>query len=166
MCFETGSYANGGIMRIAPIGLLYHDATPEDLKEAVKWAIVSSHVNAEAVDGGISNCLLVLLLLFFFCSLIAFLQAYVISRLLKMDGFSSSPAPVPTTQSGPFLPKPTPVEFVKHIKSLTTNYEICKRLDFVAKFLEETTGKDKKLISLEDVLYRIGMRLYCNYDAY
>lgn len=39
-------------MRIAPIGLLYHQASLEQLRKAVKGAIVSSHVHPEAIDGG------------------------------------------------------------------------------------------------------------------
>jgi ADP-ribosylglycohydrolase len=53
MCFPTGSFANGGIMRISPVGVAFQNASPEELKEAVKWAIISSHVNDEAIDGGI-----------------------------------------------------------------------------------------------------------------
>jgi hypothetical protein len=38
-------------IKIAPVGLAFRNATDEELHTAVKWAIVSSHVHPEAVDG-------------------------------------------------------------------------------------------------------------------
>ncbi|ELR19104.1 ADPribosylglycohydrolase superfamily protein [Acanthamoeba castellanii str. Neff] len=51
IAFPDGSYANGGAMRIAPVGLAFRNASPAELREAVRWAIVSSHVHAQAIDG-------------------------------------------------------------------------------------------------------------------
>jgi len=66
MCFENGSFANGGIMRIAPIGISFRNATVDELYEAVKMAIISSHVHPESIDA-------------------SFIQAYAISILLKKN---------------------------------------------------------------------------------
>lgn len=48
----TGEFAagNGGAMRIAPLGLFYHNDIPL-LKEAVRQAVVITHSNEEAVAG-------------------------------------------------------------------------------------------------------------------
>jgi ADP-ribosylglycohydrolase len=51
IAFPDGSYANGGAMRIAPVGLAFRNASPAELREAVRWAIISSHVHAQAIDG-------------------------------------------------------------------------------------------------------------------
>lgn len=51
IAFEKGSYANGGMMRICPIGLAFRNASDEDLYEATRLAIISSHVNPEAIEG-------------------------------------------------------------------------------------------------------------------
>jgi len=51
LCFKDGSFANGGAMRISPIGLAYRNATDEQLHSAVRMAIISSHVHPEAIDG-------------------------------------------------------------------------------------------------------------------
>jgi len=50
LCFPDGSFANGGLMRISPIGVAFRNATLDQLHEATKWAIISSHVHPEAVD--------------------------------------------------------------------------------------------------------------------
>jgi len=39
LSFPTGSFANGGVMRIAPIGIAYRNATVEEIHAAVKLAI-------------------------------------------------------------------------------------------------------------------------------
>jgi ADP-ribosylglycohydrolase len=49
--FKDGSFANGGVMRICPVGLAFRNATDEELYAAAKWAVISSHVHPEAVDG-------------------------------------------------------------------------------------------------------------------
>eukprot|EP01121_Diplochlamys_sp_Union-15-3_P013282 TRINITY_DN409_c0_g1_i4.p1 TRINITY_DN409_c0_g1~~TRINITY_DN409_c0_g1_i4.p1 ORF type:complete len:346 (-),score=65.15 TRINITY_DN409_c0_g1_i4:86-988(-) len=51
ICFPEGSFANGGAMRIGPVGLAFRNAKDEDLHEAVRLAIISSHVHPEAIDG-------------------------------------------------------------------------------------------------------------------
>jgi poly(ADP-ribose) glycohydrolase ARH3 len=58
MIFPDGSFANGGAMRISPIGLTFRNASDEVLYEACKLAIISSHVHPEAVDGAfiIAKC--------------------------------------------------------------------------------------------------------------
>eukprot|EP00008_Paramoeba_atlantica_P009987 CAMPEP_0201482948 /NCGR_PEP_ID=MMETSP0151_2-20130828/7196_1 /ASSEMBLY_ACC=CAM_ASM_000257 /TAXON_ID=200890 /ORGANISM="Paramoeba atlantica, Strain 621/1 / CCAP 1560/9" /LENGTH=180 /DNA_ID=CAMNT_0047865871 /DNA_START=37 /DNA_END=576 /DNA_ORIENTATION=+ len=48
--FKDGSFANGGAMRIAPIGLAFRNATPSQMLVAVQQAIISSHTHPEAVD--------------------------------------------------------------------------------------------------------------------
>eukprot|EP00727_Mastigamoeba_balamuthi_P000159 m51a1_g1014 hypothetical protein (321) ;mRNA; f:615444-617931 len=49
--FEDGSFANGGAMRIAPVGLAFRNAPDEAMHEAVRLAIVSSHVHPDGIDG-------------------------------------------------------------------------------------------------------------------
>ncbi|UJR15980.1 hypothetical protein I4U23_002899 [Adineta vaga] len=49
--FKDGSFANGGAMRIAPIALAFRHASNEQLYEAVRMAIISSHVHPEGIDG-------------------------------------------------------------------------------------------------------------------
>uniref|UniRef100_A0A6B2L731 ADP-ribosylhydrolase ARH3 n=1 Tax=Arcella intermedia TaxID=1963864 RepID=A0A6B2L731_9EUKA len=73
MCFSEGSFANGGMMRISPVGLAFRNATPDELYEAVRMAIVSSHIHPEAIDA-------------------AFLQAYGVSFLLTQSPDSLSPS--------------------------------------------------------------------------
>jgi poly(ADP-ribose) glycohydrolase ARH3 len=53
-------------MRISPVGVTFRNATEAELLEATTQAIVSSHVHPEAIDG-------------------AFVQAYAITLLLKLD---------------------------------------------------------------------------------
>ncbi|GIL77642.1 hypothetical protein Vretimale_6795 [Volvox reticuliferus] len=47
----TGSFGNGGAMRIAPLGLVYRHAPPKVLREAVAAALRCTHVHPVAVDG-------------------------------------------------------------------------------------------------------------------
>lgn len=49
--YPEGSYANGGVMRIAPVGLVYKDCTNEQLMAAVTDALLCTHVHPEAIDG-------------------------------------------------------------------------------------------------------------------
>ena len=49
--FSEGSFANGGAMRIAPVGLAYRHAADEALHGAVEDALVCTHVHPEAIDG-------------------------------------------------------------------------------------------------------------------
>jgi len=48
---EGGSYGNGGAMRIAPVGLVFRNATDSALSEAVRRALLPTHVHREAIDG-------------------------------------------------------------------------------------------------------------------
>lgn len=48
--FPGGSFANGGAMRISPLGLAYRDADPVALRDAVTKAILASHRHPEAID--------------------------------------------------------------------------------------------------------------------
>eukprot|EP01119_Soliformovum_irregulare_P022107 TRINITY_DN749_c0_g1_i7.p1 TRINITY_DN749_c0_g1~~TRINITY_DN749_c0_g1_i7.p1 ORF type:complete len:392 (-),score=96.82 TRINITY_DN749_c0_g1_i7:699-1874(-) len=66
MIFPNGSYANGGAMRISPIGLACRNATDDELYEMVRLAIISSHIHPDAIDG-------------------AFIQAKSIALLLKTN---------------------------------------------------------------------------------
>lgn len=59
MVFPDGSYANGGAMRIAPVGLAYRHAESEVLHRAVEDAIVCTHVHPEAIDGAFVQSLAV-----------------------------------------------------------------------------------------------------------
>ena len=48
--FPQGSYANGGAMRISPVGLAFRNANDTQLLHAARMAVISSHVHNEAVD--------------------------------------------------------------------------------------------------------------------
>ena len=72
MIFKDGSYANGGAMRIGPIGIVFRNATNLELRAAVTEAVKSTHVNLEAIDG-------------------AFLIAKAITLLLKYSPPSFNP---------------------------------------------------------------------------
>lgn len=48
--YPGGSFANGGAMRISPLSIAYHDASPEVLRDAVSKAILGSHRHPEAID--------------------------------------------------------------------------------------------------------------------
>lgn len=49
--FPNGSFANGGAMRIAPVGVVFRNADARTLREACRACCLSTHNNAEAVDG-------------------------------------------------------------------------------------------------------------------
>lgn len=49
--FPAGSFGNGGAMRIAPVGLVYRNASNGQLRRAVQDALLCTHVHPEAVDG-------------------------------------------------------------------------------------------------------------------
>jgi poly(ADP-ribose) glycohydrolase ARH3 len=51
--FPEGSFANGGAMRVAPVGLAYRHASDGVLYRAVEDAILCTHVHPEAVDGAL-----------------------------------------------------------------------------------------------------------------
>lgn len=51
IAFPDGSFANGGAMRIVPVALAFRNASDEQLYEAVRMAIISSHVHPEGIDG-------------------------------------------------------------------------------------------------------------------
>jgi len=65
VAFPSGSYANGGVMRISPVGIAFRNATFEELTKAATWAVISSHCHPESVDGTI-------------------IQAFAISTLMKL----------------------------------------------------------------------------------
>jgi poly(ADP-ribose) glycohydrolase ARH3 len=52
--FPGGSFANGGAMRIAPIGICFRSATQPAFCRAVEEAIRSSHAHPEAIDGAVA----------------------------------------------------------------------------------------------------------------
>jgi poly(ADP-ribose) glycohydrolase ARH3 len=56
-----GSYANGGAMRIAPIGLVYAN-DQQNMLQAVKNALLCTHVHPDAIDGAYIQALAVSLL--------------------------------------------------------------------------------------------------------
>ena len=51
MVYPEGSYANGGVMRIAPVGLAFRNASNDQLHSAVVSALLCTHVHPEAIDG-------------------------------------------------------------------------------------------------------------------
>ena len=54
MVFKEGSFANGGAMRISPIGIVWRDVEDEvELAHAVFKAIESSHVHPQSMDGAL-----------------------------------------------------------------------------------------------------------------
>lgn len=62
--YPEGSFANGGAMRIAPVGLAFCNATDTVLRQAVELALLCTHVHPDAVDG-------------------AFIQAKAVSELAR-----------------------------------------------------------------------------------
>lgn len=48
--FEGGSFANGGAMRISPLGIAYQGADAPTLRRAVEAAVLGTHRHPEAVD--------------------------------------------------------------------------------------------------------------------
>ena len=66
-----GSYANGGAMRIGPVGLAFRNAPQDVLYRAVELALLCTHVHPEAVDG-------------------AFIQAKTISELCRWKDVSEA----------------------------------------------------------------------------
>ena len=57
--FADGSYANGGAMRISPIGLTFRNASSEVLKAAVVDAVISSHCHPQSIDGAMCMALMI-----------------------------------------------------------------------------------------------------------
>ncbi|KXZ52278.1 hypothetical protein GPECTOR_10g910 [Gonium pectorale] len=49
----SGSFGNGGAMRIAPLGLVYRHAPPAVLRSAVAAALRCTHVHPTALDGAL-----------------------------------------------------------------------------------------------------------------
>ncbi|KAK9824227.1 hypothetical protein WJX72_008668 [[Myrmecia] bisecta] len=74
--FPEGSFANGGAMRIAPVGLAYRNASPAVLEQAVREALLCTHVHPEGVDG-------------------AFIQAAAVAALARSTPAGSGPAGSP-----------------------------------------------------------------------
>ncbi|HKJ04308.1 MAG TPA: ADP-ribosylglycohydrolase family protein [Geopsychrobacteraceae bacterium] len=62
MLFSQGSFGNGAAMRIAPVGLLYRDASEKILRQAVFDAVCCTHVHPEAVEAASLQALSVALL--------------------------------------------------------------------------------------------------------
>ena len=62
LVFPDGSWANGGAMRIAPVGLAFRHASPAALRRAVEAAIVSTHVHPSAIDAAVVQAAAVALL--------------------------------------------------------------------------------------------------------
>jgi poly(ADP-ribose) glycohydrolase ARH3 len=50
-----GSFANGGAMRIAPVGLAYRNADAATLQEAVEAALLCTHVHPLGVEGAVAQ---------------------------------------------------------------------------------------------------------------
>ena len=53
--YPEGSFANGGAMRIAPVGLVFRHAGDQTLREAVRLALLCTHVHPDAVDGAFAQ---------------------------------------------------------------------------------------------------------------
>jgi poly(ADP-ribose) glycohydrolase ARH3 len=64
--YPEGSFANGGAMRIAPVGLAFRNAADAVLRRAVELALLCTHVHPDAVDG-------------------AFIQAKAVSELARTE---------------------------------------------------------------------------------
>jgi ADP-ribosylglycohydrolase len=99
IAFKDGSYANGGCMRIHPVGVAFRNATDDELYEAVRLAIISSHVHPCAIVRIFDTTALAISMLahendgFFPSSSShlkdgAFIQAKAIATLLKTDAAS------------------------------------------------------------------------------
>ncbi|KAF6259861.1 ADP-ribosylation/Crystallin J1 [Scenedesmus sp. NREL 46B-D3] len=54
-----GSFANGGAMRIAPVGLAYRNADAATLQQAVEAALLCTHVHPLGVEGAVAQALAV-----------------------------------------------------------------------------------------------------------
>lgn len=54
--FPDGSWANGGPMRICAIGLAFRNATDAQLYEAVRQALLATHVHPHSVDASFITC--------------------------------------------------------------------------------------------------------------
>jgi poly(ADP-ribose) glycohydrolase ARH3 len=63
--YPDGSFANWGAMRIAPVGLAFRHAEEGVLREAVKEALLCTHMHPDAVDG-------------------AFIQAKAVAHLVRI----------------------------------------------------------------------------------
>jgi len=50
LVYPEGSFANGGVMRIAPVGLAFRNAPDQVLREAIRRALVCTHVHPDAMD--------------------------------------------------------------------------------------------------------------------
>jgi len=70
--FEGGSWSNGSVMKIAPLGIAFRNATDDILQKAVKMALLSTHTHPEAVDS-------------------AWIQAKAVAVLAKTDIATFSP---------------------------------------------------------------------------
>lgn len=55
----TGSYGNGGAMRIAPVALFAHRSSVDRLLQLVELATVPTHTHAQAVHGSMLQALAV-----------------------------------------------------------------------------------------------------------
>ena len=51
IAFPDGSFANGGAMKIGPVGVICRDVDDETLYSSVTSAILATHVHPEAIDG-------------------------------------------------------------------------------------------------------------------
>jgi poly(ADP-ribose) glycohydrolase ARH3 len=51
MFLPAGSFANGGVMRISPVGLVFRNAPDQILHQAVTLALKPTHTHAEGIDG-------------------------------------------------------------------------------------------------------------------
>eukprot|EP00882_Tetradesmus_deserticola_P032052 GHRQ01036267.1.p1 GENE.GHRQ01036267.1~~GHRQ01036267.1.p1 ORF type:complete len:158 (+),score=67.64 GHRQ01036267.1:138-611(+) len=54
-----GSFANGGAMRIAPVGLAYRNADAATMQQAVEAALLCTHVHPLGVEGALAQALAV-----------------------------------------------------------------------------------------------------------
>jgi len=69
---EKGSWANGGAMKISPVGIAFRNSDDEVLHTAVRLAILSTHTHKEGIDG-------------------AWVQAKAITVLLKEEPATFNP---------------------------------------------------------------------------
>ena len=62
LMFKSGSFGNGGAMRIAPVGLVYCNKNDAELKKAVYDAVMCTHLHPEGIDGALVQAKAVALL--------------------------------------------------------------------------------------------------------
>lgn len=108
-----GSFGNGGAMRIAPVGLAYRNADLDTLNEAVKAALLCTHVHPLGIEGALA-------------------QASAVAELSKMQH-----APQQQGQQ-----KPQPLQFLRVLKQQLSgkSEEMCDKLTVLEDAYRQVGG--------------------------